>query len=291
MELPQIGKNCQLENCNALDFLPVKCPFCQSSFCGQHRLPLAHQCNQYKGHDLLQCDDCEQLIKPQEGLSSEEILKKHKESGCKIHLYLARPESKLKCAVDKCNDVDPRVGLVVCNGCGLGYCLKHRHSSTHNCTSMDADQKRKDERKAAAQEIIAQKFTSLPKVTKLKTIPAKKSTGSKLELMKFKSKAKGPASVPVNSRVYLYVQGPEEAQSITHNCYFDKTNSIGRLLDMIADMFKVNNKNNTLQSDDPQRLELYQCPEMNILDKAMKLEKALKDLDTILLERKGVISQ
>jgi hypothetical protein len=30
---------------------------------------------------------------------------------------------------------------------------------------------------------------------------------------------------------------------------------------------------------------------MNILDKGMKLDEALKDLDTILLERKGVISQ
>jgi hypothetical protein len=117
---------------------------------------------------------------------------------------------------------------------------------------MDADQKRKNERKAAAQEIIAQKFTPSSKVTKVKTVAAKKTSGGKLELMKFKSKAKGVTSVPVNSRIYLYVQAPEEAKSISQNCYFDKTHSVGRLLDMVADMFKVNNKNNTLQSDDSQ---------------------------------------
>lgn len=32
MELPQIGKNCQLANCNSLDFLPVACPLCQQTF-------------------------------------------------------------------------------------------------------------------------------------------------------------------------------------------------------------------------------------------------------------------
>jgi hypothetical protein len=43
-------------------------------FSGQHRLPLAHQCSEYKGNDLLQCDDCEQLIKPQETLSNQEAV-------------------------------------------------------------------------------------------------------------------------------------------------------------------------------------------------------------------------
>ncbi|KAL0573874.1 hypothetical protein ABG067_009178, partial [Albugo candida] len=61
-------------------------------------------------------------------------------------------------------------------------------------------------------------------------------------------------------------------------------------LDMIADICKVNNKNNTLPPSDPQRLELYKCPEMIVLEKSEPLEKVLKNLDTLLLERQGSVS-
>ncbi|RCI06692.1 hypothetical protein CU098_013899, partial [Rhizopus stolonifer] len=141
MELPQVGKNCNLENCNSLDFLPVTCPFCQKTFCGDHRLPLNHQCSQWKQMELLQCEKCLLLIKASENLSTEETVE-------------AKAFDR-KCSVKDCHDVDSRIGSILCEGCDGGYCLKHRHPSTHQCESLFADEKKRLERKLAAQEKVA----------------------------------------------------------------------------------------------------------------------------------------
>ncbi|KAI8380614.1 hypothetical protein EDC96DRAFT_433834, partial [Choanephora cucurbitarum] len=54
---------------------------------------------------------------------------------------------------------------------------------------------------------------------------------------------------------------------------------------------QINNQNHQLVASDPQRLELYQCPDMKVLDKSLPLEKVLKNLDTILLERQGSLDE
>lgn len=43
-----------------------------------------------------------------------------------------------------------------------------------------------------------------------------------VELMKIKSQAKGSASVPATSRIYIYVQGPKESKVESQSVYFDK---------------------------------------------------------------------
>jgi hypothetical protein len=43
-----------------------------------------------------------------------------------------------------------------------------------------------------------------------------------VELMKIKSQAKGSASVPAASRIYIYVQGPKESKVESQSMYFDK---------------------------------------------------------------------
>ncbi|EIE87840.1 hypothetical protein RO3G_12551 [Rhizopus delemar RA 99-880] len=50
-------------------------------------------------------------------------------------------------------------------------------------------------------------------------------------------------------------------------------------------MCNITNRNNMISAADPERLYLYKCPEMTVIDNSMILEKAVKDLDTILLER------
>lgn len=292
MELPQVGKNCNLENCNSLDFLPVTCPFCQKTFCGDHRLPLNHQCSQWKQMELLQCEKCLLLIKASENLSTEETLKEHLKSNCKIHVL---PEAKAfdrKCSVKDCHDVDSRIGPILCEGCNGGYCLKHRHPSTHQCESLFADEKKRLERKLAAQEKVAKTLKLSGNITKQTTrtvVPAKSKTGGMVELMKMKSQAKGDSSVPVASRIYLYVQCPKSSNMDSMSVYFDKKNSAGRALDILANMCKITNKNNTVSATDPERLYLYKCPEMTSLNNSTTLEKVLKNLDTILLERQAAL--
>ncbi|KAF1800279.1 hypothetical protein V8B55DRAFT_1545979 [Mucor lusitanicus] len=299
MELPQIGKNCQLDGCNSLDFLPVACPLCHQTFCGDHRLPSNHKCSHWNQvtKDLVQCDDCQQLIQaPKDAkLGLEQALEQHKQSKC--HLYLYPPSNTIKkidrqCTVKGCRDIDPRIGPVHCNGCDQDFCLKHRHPASHSCQSLDTDEQRKMERKLAAQEKVAKTFTSQPtkKRKVITSVPVRSKNGGMVELMKIKSQAKGSPSVPAASRIYIYVQGPKESKVDSQSVYFDKKNSVGKALDLIADICKVNNKNNTLPPSDPERLELYKCPDMTILDKSEPLEKALKNLDTVLLERQGAVS-
>ncbi|KAG2233026.1 hypothetical protein INT48_007602 [Thamnidium elegans] len=293
MELPQIGRHCQLDSCRALDFLPVACPLCQNTFCGKHKLPLDHACSQWSSVDkqLIQCDICQQLIKAPETekLTTEASVKKKKKNMTESPLTFF--EMNRQCAIKGCKDIDPRVGPVHCDGCDQDFCLRHRHPSSHICKSLIEDEQKKMNRKVAAQEKVAKTFsyTSEPKRQKIKSVPVKSKNGGMVELMKMKSQAKGSASVPTASRMYLYVQCPNGSTLESQSVYFDKKNTVGRALDMIADLCKVNNKNNILSANDPDRLELYKCPDMTILNKSSSLEDVLKSLDTVLLERQGSV--
>lgn len=40
----EIGEHCTLKSCASLTFLPIACPYCRSSFCQSHFLPLQHAC-------------------------------------------------------------------------------------------------------------------------------------------------------------------------------------------------------------------------------------------------------
>ena len=44
MELPEIGQQCSMEICNQLDFLPIKCSYCQKVFCKDHSSLVSHNC-------------------------------------------------------------------------------------------------------------------------------------------------------------------------------------------------------------------------------------------------------
>ncbi|KAI9282176.1 hypothetical protein BY458DRAFT_486498 [Sporodiniella umbellata] len=292
MELPQVGKYCQLQNCSSLDFLPVTCPSCQKTFCGDHRLPINHNCLQQNQIDVLKCEKCSKLIKSPPGLSSETTLREHIQSNCVLHRVQEIGAFNRECALKGCCDVDVRVGPVLCEGCNRKYCLRHRHPSSHECTSLLANEKRKLERKAAAQEQVAKVFKLPNQPAKDKTIApsTKTNTGNMVELMKLKSKAKGDPSVSVTSRIYLYTEFPSSSKMERVCVYFDKSKSVGRALDILANMSKMTNKNNVLSSSDPERLCLYKYPEMTILDNSLPLEANLKNMDLILLEKQSFIS-
>ncbi|KAL0076579.1 hypothetical protein F4703DRAFT_1798031 [Phycomyces blakesleeanus] len=264
------------------NFLPIICPLCQHAFCNDHRLPLDHSCTGWEKVDkqLLQCSSCECLVR----------LKAHKESNCLVHCYVKPSVSMDPCAVKGCKDMDHRIGPVHCDGCDKGYCLRHRHPSTHGCAGLGTNEHKKEERRAAAQAQIGKIF--VPSITKpTSNKPAVQKKGSLLvEKMKIKAKAKGDTSVPLNMRIYIFVQPPQESKKEHSPMFFDKTHRVGRLLDMIADAFQIKNANNRLAADDDQRLELVNALDMSILDKTKSLDQVLSDLDTVLLERKSKIS-
>ncbi|KAG0175362.1 AN1-type zinc finger protein 1 [Apophysomyces sp. BC1015] len=272
MELPHVGKHCALSICNALDFLPVTCPFCKLTFCGQHRLPHDHECDSCTSETVLtECDQCHQLFK------SIESLKQHSVTGCMRPVQL--------CGVDKCGALDPMMEAR-CDGCDRIFCLKHRYPSSHACQSLNARDERKEQRRLAAQETIKKTFKPAATTT---TSTAKRKTASKtssiVELMKAKAKAKGNTSIPMASRLYLNVQFPKESNIASAPMFFDKTSSIGKVLDTIADACSIKNLNHCLPAEDGQRLDLY-SEDMTLLEKSQSLAKILSNLDTIILERK-----
>ncbi|KAI9485553.1 MAG: hypothetical protein EXX96DRAFT_12375 [Benjaminiella poitrasii] len=306
MELPQIGKHCQLSGCNSLDFLPIACPLCKHTFCGDHRLPLAHDCSQWSriNNQLTQCNVCQHLVKASEStnLSPEEALDKHKASKCSLFLYPPNESMKTvsqNCAVRGCHNIDPRIGPVHCNGCDQDFCLTHRYPSSHQCSLLHENEQKKIDKKLMAQEKLAKTFhqhksaAAISTTAKVKKVKTNTKTGGMIELMKMKSQAKNVgASVPITSRIYLYVRKPnfKEPKNSLLPLYLDKKNTIGKSLDLIADICNVTNKNNTLPASHPERLELYKFPEMTILDKSDILENTLQNLDIIWLERQGNIT-
>ncbi|CAO3639786.1 unnamed protein product [Mucor hiemalis] len=268
-------------------------------FLWRTQLPLDHRCSQWILVDkqLIQCSVCKHLVKApdNEKLNPEQSLEKHVESNCLLFLYPPNGTSLQKinrdCFVKGCKDIDPRVGPVHCDGCDQNFCLRHRHPSSHTCKSLGNDEQRKLDRKIAAQEKLAKTFAPVL-APKKRTVPAKTKSGGMVELMKIKSQAKGLDNIPATSRIYIYVKHPRESKASEESLpvYFDKKISVGRALDFAADICKVNNNNNVLSPSDSQRLELYKCPDMTVLDKSELLEKVLKNLDTVLLERQGSVS-
>ncbi|KAH8548605.1 hypothetical protein BGW37DRAFT_523089 [Umbelopsis sp. PMI_123] len=65
MELLDIGKHCNLISCRQLDFLPLKCPDCQFSFCQEHSHQDAHNCRNKNATQIdIRISTCDLCHKP-----------------------------------------------------------------------------------------------------------------------------------------------------------------------------------------------------------------------------------
>lgn len=76
----------------------------------------------------------------------------------------------------------------------------------------------------AAQEQLSKTFSSdtNKKRNVIRSVPAKSKNSGMVELMKMKSQAKGNASIPISSRIYIHVQCPKESKLDSQSVYFDK---------------------------------------------------------------------
>ncbi|SAL95262.1 hypothetical protein [Absidia glauca] len=278
------------------DFLPINCPFCKKTFCGDHRLPLDHQCDQWSSRDkqVEVCPQCQHLVY-QENAAPEETVAHHLSSGCKLHLYppmtttTTTTTNQVQCAVDHCQEMNPRIGPAHCLVCSRDFCLKY--PSKHQCPVVDV----KEQRRAAAQATLAKTFKPPTPTVSYATTGVKKplkKTNPKVELMKIKARAKGMSPIPMESRLYLNIGFPPDScfagQQIP--MYLDKYNRVGKTLDLLAEYGKVKNDNNLLPADHDQRLELYltdQDGHCRLLEMSSTLEKAVESLDTLVLKRRN----
>lgn len=275
-----VGQHCQYEYCNDLDFLPFLCQSCGRRFCLEHRTELSHKCS--NAGAWAERRRLAQQAKPSIGGGKQ----------------LRDKVSEKPCATPSCKTV---VGTsltpgVHCTTCNRDYCLKHRLKEDHDCknliplgarpaTTVDlAGQRAKgalDRLKAWGSSKKEQAGRSLPK-------PKPSTASSRLiAVNNLKKSAKGDAKVPVEKRVYLYVEAEAEtakAKFPKGEFFYSKDWVVGRLLDAAARSLQVQNINNQ-SSDERDKLRLFHVEGGRLLDYSEKIGAALQSGNTVVLLR------
>lgn len=139
MELPHLGDNCALRECNQLDFLPVKCDACLGIFCIRHYRYESHQCSgaRNKDNQVPACPLCSQPVVGRRDQLPDLAVSEHIDKYCKQNDQLknkplAKPKTNLQsCSFGRCKQKD--VIYLECNDCRCKFCIKHRHPSDHSC--------------------------------------------------------------------------------------------------------------------------------------------------------------
>ena len=195
------------------DFLPVACKYCQFFYCKAHFQPTTHDCESYSNEIELR------------------ILKDDK---------LNFSIKKIVC--ESCKKKCTPLEIINCNECKLNFCFAHRLQENHNCAQL---LKAKEELASKSKKI-----TILPKkIEEVKVKGARNDALSlKVAVMKLKQKAKGDLSVPLNERIYFYIQNKTSKNTI-HEFYLCKRWSIGRCIAYLADELKIKNNNDKLDEE------------------------------------------
>lgn len=276
-----VGKHCQYEYCNQLDFLPFFCQSCSHTFCLDHRTETSHKC-------------------PKEGAWAER----------RRQAQLARPSigqgkmlrdkiSEKPCASPVCKTV---IGTslstgVHCQTCNRDYCLKHRLKEDHDCKNLIPI----GARPAAIQlDVAAQKTRSAfdklrawgtaKKEQAGRVLPKPKPTSTSARLVavnKLKKSAKGDEKLPVEKRIYVYVEAEAEtakAKFPKGEFYYSKDWVVGRILDAAAKSLQVQNLNNQ-SADEQDKLRVFHVEGGRVLEYSEKLGATVQSGNTLVLLR------
>lgn len=130
MEFPHLGQHCNEATCNRLDFLPVKCDSCDKVFCATHYNYERHNCPgaHKKNFQVPICPLCGEPVPTAPGVEPDLTVSQHIDKQCKSDskkIYTNRCHAK-GC---KRKELIP----VQCSQCKLNFCLRHRHTSDHDC--------------------------------------------------------------------------------------------------------------------------------------------------------------
>lgn len=145
MELPHLGQNCALQECNQLDFLPIKCDACSSVFCAAHYRYEAHNCvsASNRNNQVPVCPLCSKPVPSKRGELPDVAVSQHIDQLCERNENI-RPSQRIKnkpnssrqvCSYKACKHKD--VINLQCQDCRQTYCIKHRHPTDHMCTKSN----------------------------------------------------------------------------------------------------------------------------------------------------------
>ena len=273
-----VGKHCQHEYCNQLDFLPFLCQSCSKTYCLDHRTESAHQCSNAGAWAERRRLANLATVSIGQGKTLRDKV------------------SQKPCASAECKTV---VGTsltpgVHCSTCNRDYCLKHRLKEDHNCknltpigarpTQIDVAQKTK----SALDKLRA--WGSAKKEQAERALPKPKPTSAAARLVavkKLKDSAKGDKKVPEEKRIYLYVEAEAEtakAKFPKGEFFYSRDWVVGRLLDQAATGLQIQNVNNQ-SSNERDKLRVFHVEGGRILEYSEKIGAVLQSGNTVTLLR------
>ncbi|KAG8167659.1 hypothetical protein KVR01_003348 [Diaporthe batatas] len=276
-----IGKHCEAEYCNQLDFLPFYCQSCEKTFCLDHRTESAHKCA--KEGAWAERKRLAQLARPSAGDGKQ--LRDH--------------VSQKPCASPDCKTTvgTSLVPGVHCQGCNRDYCLKHRLKEEHDCDKLvplgaRPGSQAADKAKSALQKLRLWGAAKREAATEAATraLPKPKPTSASQRLVavnNLKKTAKGDEKLAPEKRVYLFVEA--EAASPTAKTpkgqfFYSKDWVVGRVLDAAAKSLQVENINNKSEKE-RDTLRVFHVEGGRVLDYSEKVGAALVSGNTIVLLR------
>ncbi|KAE9389748.1 hypothetical protein BT96DRAFT_1002950 [Gymnopus androsaceus JB14] len=212
--LLNVGNRCSV--CSQIDFLPIPCPSCQSTFCKDHIRAEDHSCPAAKRSDL-------------------------SESSTKLQ----------KCALDGCknpslNAYGSLSGKPTCTSCQGSFCVEHREPSLHNCSPTETSLPTKNE---TARALLAKNFSDAtrPNASVKRRIgkpPTDPTKLAQLELMKMRQRASAldpkqqKSSIPADKRRFFKASMREKP---TRDLWIEQSLSTGKAFDLLATLFGISN--------------------------------------------------
>lgn len=280
-DVAMMGKHCQLEYCNQLDFLPFFCQSCSKTFCLDHRSESSHQC----AHAGAWAERRRQA----------QLAKHSAGQGKQMRDFV----SQKPCADPKCKTT---VGTslstgVHCQTCNRDYCLKHRLREDHNCANLIPIGARAanstldgaaDKAKSALEKLRL--WGAAKKEQATRALPKAKPSSAAQRMVavnNLKKTAKGDEKLAAEKRVYLFVEAEAEtakAKFPKGQFYYSKDWVVGKVLDMAAKALQVQNINNQ-SNDEKDKLRVFHVEGGRLLEFNEKVGSALVSGNTIVLLR------
>ncbi|KAI9903856.1 hypothetical protein N3K66_000385 [Trichothecium roseum] len=277
-----VGKHCEYEYCNQLDFLPFHCQSCGGTFCLDHRGESAHRCASEGA--WAERRRLARLAEPSVGAG-------------RTLRDVAVAEEKPCALSPSCRAV---VGTslapgVHCRRCRRDYCLKHRLEEDHDCKNLtplgarapsSADVAAKT--KSALDRFKAWGLRQKESATRALPKPKPTSAAARLAAVNaLKKTAKGDAKLPAEKRVYLHVEAEAATARAKYprgDFFYSRDWVVGRVLDAAARSLQVENLNNRSEAE-ADKLRVFHVEAGRLLDYGEKVGAALQSGNTVVLLR------
>ncbi|KAI1853130.1 hypothetical protein JX265_011411 [Neoarthrinium moseri] len=275
-----IGKHCEYEYCNQLDFLPFFCQSCKHTFCLDHRSETTHKCANAGAWAERRRQAA--LAKPSAG------------EGKRMRDFVQQKP----CAARDCKTTvgTSLVPGVHCDRCNRDYCLKHRLGEEHDCKNLVPIGARPGGQVADLGREARSAFAKLKawgasrKEAATRALPKPKPTSASQRLVavnSLKKTAKGDAKLAPEKRVYLYVEAEAETTTAKFpkgEFFYSKDWVIGRLLDAAARGLQVENVNNS-SANEKDKLRVFHVEGGRVLEFNEKVGASLTSGNTVVLLR------